>query len=956
MSNAKFCVFIFFLISLSNSSIAARYWVANVASNWNNAANWSNVSGGAGGFSVPGVADDVNFDNSGTGSCTIDAVVNVKSLNIDAGYNGNIIQGTSSLTTVNAALFTGGTFTGGTGNITIGGNFTLSGCAFTSTSGVLELRNITAAFTSATFTHNNGTVKLNSITGQTISGVSPVFYSLEVVGAGNTYTISSTGNITVLNSLNLTGTQLYTLNTGIIDVKGDINSSNTNTGCGGSGLININGTGVQNFNGSNTAGTGALPQLTINKASGALNLDNFPSVANNFTYIAGTINAGSSTFCFTRGSVSNYNITGTITLNNMAFIVSNTVTATIAAATTLNATGDFTLGGTGNAIINTGIINVNGNIFLTNTGSGGGGSATINIEGANNASIDGSTIIVNQSRLPRVNVNKPSGTLSLIGNISFSANVTYTAGTINPGTSTCYIVNNLTVTGSFSIYNLTISAAGNTNFTIAAGSTLTVTHDLDLESGAQFININTGTIAVQGNIINNNTNTTGGGSGTILINGTGAQSITSTGIIHQGRLPAITINKSLGTLTLPSVVTVRGNWNYISGTLDPLTNNSTIVFENTLSISGTHTLNHVTFDGGDNYTFTTAAGTTLNVTGTMNMTGTGNITLNTGTINLNGNLVLSNSAVGGGGSSVIAFVSGANQSISSALLINQNCLPAITINKPGGTLSLPALITVKGNWTYTSGTLDVTTNNSTVIFASPLGSGIFGITGNHSLNNVTFHGNNNNTATVNTGSILTVTGILSTTGSSNVFINTPLQGATAIQAQGDITINNTSVTGGGTGLILINGTGSQSFTSTASAGQGLMPYIKIQKPSGTLTLTGIISESRDWTYLSGAVDASTNLSTVVFGGNNLTITSAGMNFYHATVTSNTSTLANNLSVNGNLTINGTGVLSAGSNTINQSGNWINRGTAGFTEATGTVNFNGTSLQTITSPGEKILRT
>jgi hypothetical protein len=61
-------------------------------------------------------------------------------------------------------------------------------------------------------------------------------------------------------------------------------------------------------------------------------------------------------------------------------------------------------------------------------------------------------------------------------------------------------------------------------------------------------------------------------------------------------------------------------------------------------------------------------------------------------------------------------------------------------------------------------------------------------------------------------------------------------------------------------------------------------------------------------------------------------------------------LGSNLSVDGNLTINGTGNLSPGSNTINLKGNWINRGTAGLTEATSTVNFIGTTLQTITSPG------
>ncbi len=320
------------------------------ASNWNNTANWSSTSGGTGGFSVPVAADDVNFDINGPGNCTIDVTVSVKTITVTAGYTGTIAQGASAITTASAASFSGGGFTGGSANITIGGNFTLAGTAFVSTSAVLELDNPTAAFTSATFTHNNGTVRLNSAGGQTLSGASPVFNILELVGAGGTYSISSVGDITVTGSLNFTGAQSYTLNLGIIDVQGNISSSNTNTGCGGTTQININGTGTQNFTGNAvTPGVGALPQLTINDPLGVLNLVNFPSVANNFTYTAGTVIAGTSTFCFTRGSVNNYTISGSLALNNISFVLVNTVTATITAATTLTANGNLTIAGNGNA-------------------------------------------------------------------------------------------------------------------------------------------------------------------------------------------------------------------------------------------------------------------------------------------------------------------------------------------------------------------------------------------------------------------------------------------------------------------------------------------------------------------------------------------------------------------------------------------------------------------------------
>ncbi len=1085
MKNTRYILlFVLLTTIVSHLQAANRFWVAASAGNWNNTANWSATSGGAGGASVPVAGDVVTFDNGGLGDCNINATVSVGSITVTAGYTGTISQGANPITTTGAGSFSGGTFTGGSADIIIGGAFTLAGTNFTSTSSNIEFRNNTA-FTSGNFIHNNGSARYNNTAASiSITGTSPVFYNLEIVGLGRTITISSTGDITVMNTLTISGASSTTINAGTIDVNGDINITNSATGSGGSGVININGTGTQNFTGASVAGQGVLPQLTINKSSGVLNLINNPGVANTLTYTAGTINAGTSTFYFGRATTGTYSIAGNCSLNNVIFSASAALTVTVTAGSTLTA-NDLTIAGTGNIILNTGNINVNGNMVLTNTATGGGGSATINVTGSSAQSIDGSAIAINQSRLPIININKGAGTLSLSGNISFSANVTYTSGTIDPTTSTCNVVNNATITGNFSLYNLTVSGAATVSVTIATGNTLTVLNDLTLANGASNININTGTIAAQGNIIITNTGTGGGGTGTILINGAGSQNISSTGVMNQGKLPAVTINKTSGTVTLPSLITVRGNWTYTSGTIDAATNNSTVIFANTLTITGNHTLNNIGFDAAGNYTITIPAGNTLTANGSMSMSNTNSLTFTGGTINLNGDLNLTNTGTAGGGTTVIAFTGSTNQAITGTLLINQSRLPAITINKSGGTLTFPSLITVRGNWTYTSGTMDVTTNNSTVVFANTLTiagnhtlnniefnggnnytytltgvtltasgnmaiSGInnviltggtinlngdlnltntatggggttviafvsavnqsinsslavnqsnlpavninktggtltfpalitihgnwtytsgtmdvttnssnivfantLNITGTHSLNNVTFEGNNNNTFTINTatGTILTVTGTLTTNGANNVTINASTAGANAIQAQGDITISNTGAGGGGTGGILINGASSQALASTSASGQGRLPYITIQKATGTLTLTGIISESRDWTYNGGTVDASSNSSTVVFGGNNLNINSAGMSFYNFTVNANTSTLTSGLTVNNNLTINGvTSILSAGSNTINVAGNWANRSTVGFTEATSTVNFNGATLQTITTTG------
>ena len=660
------CAILIFCLS-NNTKAANRFWRASAAGNWNNTANWSNVSGGAGGFSVPGALDAVTFDGVGLGNCIINQAVNITSINVKAAYTGTITQGANSIITSGVGTFSGGTFSGGSANINIQGVFTLSGTAFTSTSAILEL-NANAAFTSGVFTHNNGTVRFNTTVGatQTISGTSPSLYTAEFVGLGRTYKISAAGNLTVANALNLTGSAFATINTGTIEVLGDINITNTATGGGGSATITIDGTGAQNINGSTASGYGALPKVIINKAS---------------------------------------------------------------------------------------------------------------------------------------------GTLNLFSNISFAGNLTYTSGTINAGTSTVYIVNTLTITGSFSVYNFTIDGTAVLTLTIASGSTVTATNQLEFENGANNITINTGSIAVQGNIIDNNTGLSGGGTATILINGSSSQNITSTGVLDQGKFPAVTINSTGGTVTFPSLITVTGNWTYTSGTMDVTTNNSTIVFENSLTITGTHTLNNVTFNANANYT-------------------------------------------------------------------------------------------------------DI----------------------------------------ISTGTLLTVTGTLLTMGSANLLLNTPTAATNAIEAQGDITINNTGTTGGGNGGVLIDGTANQAFSSTSASGQGWMPYINIQKTAGTLTMSGIISETRNWTYTSGTVDAATNTSTVVFGNHNLTVKSNGMSFYNVNVISSTTTLGNDMTAAGDLTISGTGVLVANAHTINLAGNWTDYGTGGFTEGTSTVNLNGSSLQTISTPG------
>ena len=108
--------------------MADRYWVGGTAA-WDGTAGtkWSTTSGGAGGASVPTSADDVFFTNLSTGTCTVDATANCKSLNFTG--------------------FTGG-FTGTIFNINVYGSVTLvAGMTFTYSAAFIIRGNCT--FTSA---------------------------------------------------------------------------------------------------------------------------------------------------------------------------------------------------------------------------------------------------------------------------------------------------------------------------------------------------------------------------------------------------------------------------------------------------------------------------------------------------------------------------------------------------------------------------------------------------------------------------------------------------------------------------------------------------------------------------------------------------------------------------------------------------------------------------------------
>lgn len=124
---------VFILLFISQISFGQRFWVAAGASNWNNTANWSTTSGGAGGASVPGPSDAVTFNANGLGNCTLDVAPNVAGITVN-GYTGVINLNGFNLTTTGTNSFVTGTInnTGAAAAVTLNstGTTTFSGTTF----------------------------------------------------------------------------------------------------------------------------------------------------------------------------------------------------------------------------------------------------------------------------------------------------------------------------------------------------------------------------------------------------------------------------------------------------------------------------------------------------------------------------------------------------------------------------------------------------------------------------------------------------------------------------------------------------------------------------------------------------------------------------------------------------------------------------------------------------------
>jgi hypothetical protein len=268
--------------------MADRYWVGGTA-NWDGTAGtkWATTSGGAGGASVPGSADDVFFSNLSTGTCTI-------------------ATGNSGARSINCTGFTG--TLAGTAAISVAGSITLAAGMTFNYTGVVTLT-ATGTLTSAGKTLGNITINTAGIT---VTLGSALTSSGTITLSAGTFNTSASNFSVNAASFHATtaGTKVITLNGSTVTVTSSVFPwwmVGTNiTINAGTSTINLNGTASQEFVGGNKTYNNVA--FTSTTSSGAITGAN---TFNNLTFATPTVPLIYAYFDPTGTNT----ITGTLTLN-----------------------------------------------------------------------------------------------------------------------------------------------------------------------------------------------------------------------------------------------------------------------------------------------------------------------------------------------------------------------------------------------------------------------------------------------------------------------------------------------------------------------------------------------------------------------------------------------------------------------------------------------------------------
>ncbi len=334
-------------------------------------------------------------------------------------------------------------------------------------------------------------------------------------------------------------------------------------------------------------------------------------------------------------------------------------------------------------------------------GTFSGGSATINCNSS--FTIDGTAF------------TSTSGTMTLAGDVTLkTGSFTHNSGKVvfKRASNTTTIINSSANTSRYILYDAEFTAPSQTTQFTIKNITLEVDHKLTLSGSNQlFLNTPTSsTIEVPGNILSSNTASVGGGTVTIIVNGTGSQTINDNqGSSISGKLPNIQFNKTGGTVTLMGRIGMGGStmWEYIAGTVNEGTSRVMCYYNNTLKNSSSGTMKFYDLEmfglGGVHI-----ISGTVQVADTFVTSQSADCIINGGTLKILKDIKWNNTSLTSIGNTTFKFTGTNNQAIYGAVSPQ---LYKMVVDKNGGQITLQKAISVSNNLDLVNGYIITDTTN-----------------------------------------------------------------------------------------------------------------------------------------------------------------------------------------------------------------------------------------------------
>jgi hypothetical protein len=790
-------------LTLTTGTLTAPTGAFNVSGNWSQTGGTFTPGTGTVTFNASSGMQTLNSGGTAFNNITHNAAGTLQLVTNALQINGTFIDSagsfdpsTNSLATTITGMTTlnGGSYSCGTatqsfnGGLTISAGGTLTGSTGTVNAASVSMSggtltapvaagafNVSGNWSNAggTFTPGTGTVTFTGAAAQTLD-------SGGTAGGQrfNSVTHSGAGTVQLINSP-MRATSNFTNSAGTFDLNGNnwtVNGTLSNPGTirlqGGETVTltlgNDNTQGTWLYVGTGV-GTGVVANfgyfnLTINTTvnGDSVKLNNNINIANNLSVSNGTLNTNNK----------NLNITAGLTINGANAVFTG-------GTGTLTVTGDFDLTASGTFTAPTGVFTLSGNWtrdFGTTINPAAG--ATVTFAGSTNTAIQGTFAAPQIFNSVTVNKNAANTLSSTVAGLTLNGSFTLTAGKFTAPSGTLSVAGNFTGTANFNANSGTVNMTGATQ-TIAGTTTFYNLSKTNHPSTLKFTAGTTQTVSNQFTITGASgstvklRSTTNGTQWSINTPASPAASVTFSDVRDSIAAGAtITANSSTnsgndvnwnfgpvpspqtwvgGDATFPNDWGTANNWSAgvvpdnttditIPGTVtapkQPVLDQARLV--KSFTMNSTSSLD----DGGNSYSLTvsnaastlTMAGSILNTTNiifpglTVNNTGGtwsagSTLTLQgAGTVNLNGGASFGIIAVNGATTVVknstgvaltitgLSITAGTFDTNAQALTVNGN------VTDSGGTLIAPAAaaFNVSGNWNLTGGTL--TPNGGTVTF------------------------------------------------------------------------------------------------------------------------------------------------------------------------------------------------------------------------------------------------